>query len=194
MARGRFLSKSLSTSEKFATLITRAGPLAEFCQTLYALLVLHTDDFGRQQGDPFTIKHVVHPSSSRTQQEFSAALAWLHSVKLIKWYVVRHKRYVQVEHFDDHQQGLHKRTRSQYPPPTSGKFRELPGNSGLREEKKNSLVSKDVRTSTTVSRSFVKRPKGRTEGPKGRTCPHTPRCATYKACLERILRKNVVAS
>lgn len=117
MARGRMISKSLSTSEKFAALVDTAGPLAEFCQLLYPLIVPHTDDYGRLQGDPFTVKHVVHPSSTRTLAEFRSALQQLADVKLITWYVVDRKQYIQVEHFDRHQQGLHKRTSSIFPPP-----------------------------------------------------------------------------
>ena len=128
MARGRMISKSLSTSEKFAELVTRAGPLAEFCQTLFLLMVPHSDDFGRLQGDPFTVKYVCHPSSPRTIEDFTRALQQLEAVQLIDWYTVDAKRYVQIRQFDPHQPGLHKRTQSRFP--------EFPGNSGSIEEKR----------------------------------------------------------
>jgi len=114
------ISRSLSTSEKFAALGTHAGMLGEFCQSLYPLLIPHADDFGRLQGDPFTVKYVCHPSSSRTIQEFSTALGSLHAVGLICWYTVGGKRYIQIQQFEPHQQGLHKRTHSIFP--------EIPGN------------------------------------------------------------------
>ncbi len=123
------ISKSLSTSEKFAALVTEAGPLAEFCQLIYPLIVAHADDFGRIQGDPFTIKMMCFPVSPRSVDEFSRALAHLHSVGLIQRYEVAAKRYIQIENFDPHQLGLHKRTKSVFPdiPGDSGKFREIPG-------------------------------------------------------------------
>lgn len=104
MARGRMISKSLSTSEKFAGLHDSAGKLAEFCQSLYPLLVAHADDWGCQQGDVFTIKHLVHPTSPRRLGEFEAALMHLHNARLITWYEDESgKRVVYVTGFSSHQ-------------------------------------------------------------------------------------------
>jgi len=111
------ISKSLSTSEKYAGLVSTAGPLAEFCHALYGLLVPHTDDFGRLQGDLFTVKHQCYPASPRSLEEFATALQLLHDAELIIWYAVQGKRFVQVTNFDPHQSGLHKRTRSKFPDP-----------------------------------------------------------------------------
>src|SRR5688572_4202180 len=91
MARGRMISKSLSTSERFAALHESAGKLAEFCQSLYPLLLAHADDWGCQQGDPFTIKHAVFPTSPRRLPEFTTALKHLHNVGLITWYQANDK-------------------------------------------------------------------------------------------------------
>ncbi len=118
------ISKSLSTSEKFASLTDIAGDLAEFCQVLYPLLVSHADDFGRLQGDAFTVKHMCFPISPRSKDQFAQGLSYLQDVTLIQWYQVDDKQYVQVLNFEAHQQGLHKRTESVFPeyPGTSGKF------------------------------------------------------------------------
>lgn len=134
MARGRMLSKSLSTSEKFASV---GGHLVEFCHALYPLLIPHTDDFGRLQGDPFTVKHQCYPASKRTLDDFADALLELHRVELIRWYVVAGKRYIQIEQFEPHQMGLHKRTRSRFPeiPGSSGKVPDIPSEEKRREEK-----------------------------------------------------------
>lgn len=86
MARGRMISKSLSTSEKRAALHTSAGKLAEFCQALYPLLIAHADDWGCLQGDVFTVKHLVDPTSPRRLRDFESALVSLHNVGLITWY------------------------------------------------------------------------------------------------------------
>ena len=125
MARGRMISKSLSTSEKRARLHELLGPLAEFAQGLFPLLVVHADDFGRLQGSPFSIKNVVDPSSPRTLGEFSSALAAMAEVGLLVWYEVDSRKYVQIIDFEPHQPGLHKRTRSRFPEP-SGYFPEIP--------------------------------------------------------------------
>lgn len=143
MARGRMISKSLSTSEKYAALVPAANGLAEFCHALYPLLVVHTDDFGRLQGDPFTIKSLCYPASPRSLASFEHALAYLRQVGLIEWYVVAGKKYVQISQFDPHQSGLHKRTQSKFP--------EIPGNSGKfppkrREEKGTEGKGREVRT------------------------------------------------
>ncbi len=133
MARGRMLSKSLSTSEKFASV---SGHLVEFCHALYPLLISHTDDFGRLQGDPFTVKRQCYPASVRTLDDFADALLELHRVELIHWYVVGGKRYLQIDNFDPHQLGLHKRTRSRFPevPGSSGKFPEIPSEEKRTEQ------------------------------------------------------------
>lgn len=122
------ISKSLSTSQRFARLFQELPELAEFAQSLYPLLVAHSDDFGRQAGDLFTVKHKVHPTSPRTDDEFARALQAMHGVALIRWYEAAGTACIQVEKFEKHQTGLHKRTRSEFPAPPklSGNFLETP--------------------------------------------------------------------
>jgi hypothetical protein len=127
MARGRMLSKKLSTSRKFAMVGKVAG---EFPQLLYALLVPHSDDFGRQSGDAFTVKHEVFPTSPRSEDEFEAALVALEVQELIRRYDVGGCLVLQIVRFEDHKQGLHKRTRSEFPEPPPS----VPGDSGNRRE------------------------------------------------------------
>jgi len=137
------LSKSLSTSEKFASV---SGHLVEFCHALYPLLISHTDDFGRLQGDPFTVKHQCYPASVRTLDDFADALLELHRVELIRWYVVGGKRYLQIDNFDPHQLGLHKRTRSRFPevPGSSGKVPEIPSEEKGREQEEKGREQEPV--------------------------------------------------
>jgi hypothetical protein len=120
MARGRMISKSLSTSERFAALHDHAGKMAEFCQSLYPLLVAHADDWGCQQGDVFTIKHLVHPTSPRKLPEFETALKHLHNAGLIAWYQADDKWVVCIRGFAAHQtlKGHDKDGRKRpFPPP-----------------------------------------------------------------------------
>jgi len=104
MARGRMISKSLSTSEKRAALHDEAGKLAEFCQALYPLLIAHADDWGCLQGDAFTVKHLVDPSSPRPVSHFAQALVHLHNVGLITWYDADDRKVVYIRAFAVHQQ------------------------------------------------------------------------------------------
>lgn len=116
MATARLIAKSLSTSECRARLHEEAGPLAEFCQALYPLLIAHSDDYGRLEGSVFHIKHAIEPTSPRTVTEFKAALLALQTVRLIDWYVVENKYVVEVVDFKAHQPGLKQRAPSRFPP------------------------------------------------------------------------------
>ena len=139
MARGRMLSKSISTSRKFTGLGRAAGKLGEFAQTLYLLLIPHSDDYGRLEGDPFTIKHLVFPASPRSEGDFETALQAMAKVKLIEWYGNDGQRFVQITQFERHQSGLHKRTKSAFPDPDgySGNFLEIPLEANGTEQNEN---------------------------------------------------------
>ena len=140
MARGRMISRTLGSSRRFASIADHAGRLTDFAQALYPLLVSHADDFGRLEGDAFTVKHRVFPVSVRRVADFQQALVVLHEIGLIARYTVDDNEYLEICQFSPHQEGLHKRTRSRFPePPTrdsgnrkvsSGKVRESPGKSG----------------------------------------------------------------
>lgn len=128
------IAKALSTSRKYGRLHEVAGKRAEFCQALYPLLVAHADDFGRLPGDVYTVKHLIIPTSPRKETDLLAALASLHLVGLINWYEAGDVKCIQINNFDAHQQGLHKRTRSAFPEP-SGNPPEMPSEQNRTEEK-----------------------------------------------------------
>jgi hypothetical protein len=135
MARGRLISKSLGSSQRFHALLTVGGKLGEFCQVLFPLLIANTDDFGRMPADAFTVKNVVLPSSRRPERDFDRALDVMADVGLIDRYRVDARIYLQVKQFDDHQPNLHKRTASRFPefPGTSENYRTNLRESNLRE-------------------------------------------------------------
>jgi hypothetical protein len=128
VARARLLSKSFSTSEKRAALHARTPALAEFAQALFPLLVVHADDLGRFDGDAFTIKHQVDPTSPRSLDDFDAALTALDDVGLITRYIDLGigKRALQIVDFKQHQPGLKQReTASRFSaPPDRGNPRQ----------------------------------------------------------------------
>lgn len=125
------ISKSLSTSERWARLFPVAGDLAEFCQSFYPLLIAHADDFGRLQGDVHTVKMLVIPASPRNTEQVSTALQHLHDVNLIVWYDHASRKLIQIVDFDEHQPGLSKRTKS--------KFASPPGNFTTSHESPSQL-------------------------------------------------------
>jgi hypothetical protein len=155
LARGRMISKSLSTSERRARLHEECPKLAEFCQALYPLLVAHADDWGCLPGDVFTVKHLVDPTSPRKLPEFETALKALHNVGLIVWYEADDRRIVAIRAFAAHQQlrGHDKDGRKrQFPAPPenvsefehSAQKRPDAPKSALREEKRTEEKRKDL--------------------------------------------------
>lgn len=134
MARGRMLSKSLGCSRRFNAVPALANGLAEFAQLLFMLIVSHADDFGRMTADPFSVKLTVLPASGRSTEDFVVALEALHESRLLTIYLVEDDLWLQIDKFDEHQSGLHKRTASKIPNPidNSRKFPEIPGHSGSR--------------------------------------------------------------
>jgi hypothetical protein len=139
MARGRLVSRSLGSSRKFAALQKQAGKLGEFAQALYPLLIAVSDDFGRQSGDAFTVKHAVFPTSPRHEADFASALTSMHHVGLIRWYEAQGQQVIQVVDFDAHQPNLHKRSdKSKFPEPPgdSGKVPEIPSELNLTQLKR----------------------------------------------------------
>jgi hypothetical protein len=162
MARGRLLVKSLSTSQRYANLYQVAGPLAELCQSLYPLLIVHADDWGRLAGDVFTVKHAILPASPRSTGDVEKALAALDIVGLICWYHADGQKWIQIQKFDAHQSGLHKRTPSLIPEPpdsavpgNSRKFPEVPGNSGSRARAELNRTELKRREEKSTRRSRV---------------------------------------
>tara|TARA_R100001086_G_scaffold175824_1_gene96889 strand:+ start:921 stop:1616 length:696 start_codon:yes stop_codon:yes gene_type:complete len=107
------ISKELGSSRRFAALgKTENG---EFAQCLYQLVVTWSDDFGRSSGDAFTVKHRVFPTNARDETAFESALVQMEGVGLIRRWSVENQHVLEVVGFDDHQNGLHKRTRSKFP-------------------------------------------------------------------------------
>lgn len=139
MARARLIAACLSTSRRFHQLQTVAGPLAEFAQLLFPLLVIHADDFGRMEADPLSVKLRVHPGSPRSDAEFLTAMTHLERVGLIATGEFEFGSFLQILDFDRYQQGLHRRTTSKFPelPGTSRNFPECPA-----EEKRTDLELK----------------------------------------------------
>lgn len=133
------ISSSLGSSRKFHALLGNSGKLGEFAQALFPLMVCQSDDFGRLEGDAFTIKHKVFPTSPRPERDFQKALEAMDRVGLIQLYIAEGITCIQILAFDDHQSGLHKRTKSKFPEPpgNSRKFPEIPSEQNRTEQNRN---------------------------------------------------------
>jgi hypothetical protein len=137
MAEKRMLSKVISVSKKVNLRLTN-----HFSRLFYTWIIPHTDDFGRLTGCPHKLRALIIPMLSETHEDVEKALMELHNADLIKWYEVNGEQYLQVTNFEEHQQGLHKRTKSKVPDPPdfSRKFPEIPselkGTEGNRTEGK----------------------------------------------------------
>lgn len=125
MARGRFISKSLSTSEKFAKLKTDGARL------LYCMVYPHIDDFGRYDGSEYNMKIACVPTCKMRTCEIAKYLDDLEYVGLIKRWDAEGKKVIKFIDFDKHQTNLQRRTRTYYPDPpkqihrNSVKFSEI---------------------------------------------------------------------
>ncbi len=134
MAQRRMISRNLGSSRKFHAVNARCGKLGDFAQALFPLIIVNADDFGRLEGDAFTVKHKVFPISPKSEEDFETVLQAMSAVGLIRFCEVNGDRYLAVVNFDREQPGLSKRTKSNYPEPpenpgVSGNFPEVPGTS-----------------------------------------------------------------
>ena len=125
------ISKSISIS-------TKANSISDFAALLFTWMVPHADDYGVLDGDEGTIKALVVPRRKQTAKQVGQALAELQQIGLIWIYFYKNKPYIQFTNFEEHQEGLHKRTSPKLPLymdccHDSGNFREIPGNSPLTE-------------------------------------------------------------
>lgn len=155
------ISKALGTSKRFAKL--GGYEHGEFYQLLFPLLVSFTDDFGRVEGDSFSVKVRVFPVSPRTEAEFEDAIVALCEVGLIQRYEANdrvrgpHQCVIQVAQWEEHQTGLHKRTKSKFPDPPGETFKQDNQGKTLAEvfAKENGEASPSGRAGCLVAHFLV---------------------------------------
>jgi hypothetical protein len=139
------VSKQISLSEQ-------VNALDDLAALLYTWALLHTDDYGVVRASPVRLRAEVAPLRDCTVAQMEAAItAWI-DAGLVVWYECEGEPYILFPTFEQHQQGLHKRSRSRalpHPeydgtcgnfrcsPALSGKFREVPGSSRPRELKRS---------------------------------------------------------
>lgn len=138
MAEKRMIHKSISVSET-----VNSGLTDIFHMLLFSWMIPHFDDFGRMPGSPAKVKGLVCPLLlNKSSKDVEIAITEMAQVGLIYWYEVDGQKYIQAVNFEEHQTGLHKRTKSKFPefPGISGNFTDIPpegkGREGNRTEQK----------------------------------------------------------
>jgi hypothetical protein len=96
MARGRFISNSISASKKFARLKNDTHRL------MYLILITHADAEGRHDADPRVLKGKVYTLLDLSDDTLERGLADMNGVGLVSVYEVRGERYVEVTDFHKH--------------------------------------------------------------------------------------------
>lgn len=162
MATGRMLRAQISCSPQVNDLSLKAA-------LLFTWMIPHVDDFGRMQANPRRIKAIVVPMRDDINlKEIHSALLEMEKQNLLVLYSVENELYISMRKFEQHQQGLHKRTQSKFPPPPcpeaalnkdSGKFREIPGNSHptrtrTRTEQEQELINTSPSAPDSVQEIF----------------------------------------
>lgn len=130
MANRRMISKSISVSEQ-------VNGMSILARLLFTWMIPHADDWGRMAGNARTIRALVIPLVDTTDTDVEDALQEIEGAGLISRYSASRTQLLCFPTWESHQLGLHRRTASKYPEPpvVQDEFQEVPGSSGLREEK-----------------------------------------------------------
>lgn len=115
MAKGRIISRSISTSRKVNRLTDRAA-------LLYTWSIAHTDDYGRIEGDAISIKAIVAPMRDYNLTQIEEDLDIIEKLGLITRYEAQGEKYLEITGFDNHQTFRPDRPRRAECPDNAGKF------------------------------------------------------------------------
>ena len=112
MARGRFISKSISQSRKFSALPDDTARLA------YLMILPHVDREGRLEADPEYLRGIVFTRNSYSLEQIAQILQALADVDLITLYRFGEVPILEVADFAQHNTPHHKEADSEYPAPS----------------------------------------------------------------------------
>lgn len=154
MARGRIISKSISTSRKVAK-------LSEFGALLYTWIIPHCDDYGRMDGDAHMVKAVAVPLRIKSIADVEKELAEMDKVGLIKRYEMAGSMYLEIINFSDFQTFRTDRKRmALFPPPLKVGQRYDVGTTNDVPVGENSLLSEVKLSEVKLSNTPYSPPKG----------------------------------
>lgn len=114
MARGRFISNSISTSKKFSRLECNDHRL------MYLMLVPHVDADGRHDADPRILNGQVYTLLGLDIERVEAGLNDMREVGLIHLYEVDGDPFLEIVGFLEHNTPHHREKKDLLPPPDQG--------------------------------------------------------------------------
>lgn len=163
MASGRMLKNSISLNE-------RVNELSIPAMLIYTWMISHADDFGRMRGTAKHIRAAVVPMrDDLTADLVEGCLCEMSAKGLIQRYEVKGEIYIQFPSWDEHQTGLHKRTKSKFPDPIpgdSGKFREIPASCAHAEQNRTEQEQNRTGTEREGGKPLVTSGKAADDKPK----------------------------
>ncbi len=146
MASGRMLKNSISLNE-------RVNGLSLHSALLYTWMITHADDFGRMHGSAKRVRATVVPMRDDfPSDKVESCLREMQACGLLQRYEIQGEIYICFPSWDEHQTGLHKRTKSKIPDPIpgdSGKFREIPASCAHAEQNRTEQEQEQETTPTT---------------------------------------------
>ena len=118
MARGRFISKKISSNKQMSKLVKEAGAYAPL---LFTWMIPHLDVEGRITGEPVLIKGLVAPwMDGITMTVIEKTLKAASGMGLLDWYEVEDVKYISFPKFEANQQGLRKNKEAKSEIPENG--------------------------------------------------------------------------
>lgn len=109
MATGRMLRPTISTDAS-------VNGMGDFAQLLFTWMISHADDYGCLTGNPAQVWALVIPfKRDKSFDDVAKALTEMVNAKLIWWYEVGGRQYIQFCKWETNQSGLHKRTTPKQP-------------------------------------------------------------------------------
>lgn len=147
MPDGRFLAKTVAHDLELNRVTTNAA-------VLFLMCIPHLDVEGRMMGHPEQVKSIAVPLRKElTETEVARCLGELADAKLVRWYDVGGRSYLQFPGFQKNQRGLRpdRESASTIPPPRAkkGRGRLLEAQNGAKVDTGGTLEAQSTPTDTT---------------------------------------------
>jgi hypothetical protein len=135
MAKGRFISKSISQSDQVAALPSDRERL------MFTWMIAHCDVRGRLTADPRKLKGVVFTLLDFTSEEIDQALHAMEKLGLIRMYTADDRAYLYFPGWYRHQQLREDREKPECPDPPEGSAENNPAGTAHRQTERGSVSS-----------------------------------------------------
>jgi hypothetical protein len=141
------------------SLSEQVNDMSIYAALLFTWMIAHADDFGRMPGGARKVKALVVPMRDDfTSASVEDCLVEMDAIGVVQRYEVKGEMFIQFPAWEEHQQGLHKRTRSKFPPPEdaivpgdSGKLQESPASCARAEQNRTGTVQEQEQREAPAS-------------------------------------------